>query len=694
MTIRAKLLLLPALTLVLPWAGCQYAREMETVLRESEQQSLRAIASSIASSLQGRDDLLYRGQPPRAEPDARDVDVLPLNGPPYLDGLVDDWVTDASHWRRFRSPDGDELRFLVGRHEQFLYVFATVADKTVVQDRNAASALDAGTLGDRLWIGFDDPAGRAEEYFVAGLVGAGHARHIEARDYGRKVAVDESRIDTVWRPTDEGYSVELRMPASMVGRYFGLLVDDREQRGAKAQSYGSLDAASLEAGGRLVMPAGELEGYLAQFREPGMRISFATPQGAVLAEPQATLVNTDYTLRRTLLARLYRRMLRANVERLPKARSSMRQLADEDSRSAAKGEAASALLRTGDRGGLVVAASAPVRDGNGRDVIGVLRVVQTADRWLILRDRALSRLLNLTLSATLLALLATLGFATWLGLRLTRLARATQNALDTRGNLDIAAIPDQQAGDELGGVARSFARLLRRQMGYTQYLRTLAGKLAHEIRTPLAIVRSSLDNLQSEAGKSEVAPYIERANQGIDRLGHIVSAMGAAGRLEDAIAQAEKQPLDLAQWVPGALAGYRLAFAQHRFGFTPDADDSPLAIMGSAELIGQMLDKLIENAVDFAPPGSEIAVGLTRDGDHAVLSVANHGQPLPAGAENLLFESMWQSRPDSHGGQPHFGLGLYIVKQVAEFHGGSATASNRGDGRGVVFRIDLGPLLH
>src|SRR5215472_5576292 len=68
MSLRLKLLLLGLLTLVLPWAGCRYAREMESALREGEQNSLQAVAQTIAASLQGRTDLLYRAAPPPASP--------------------------------------------------------------------------------------------------------------------------------------------------------------------------------------------------------------------------------------------------------------------------------------------------------------------------------------------------------------------------------------------------------------------------------------------------------------------------------------------------------------------------------------------------------------------------------------------------------------------------------------------------
>src|SRR5205823_14494159 len=80
--------------------------------------------------------------------------------------------------------------------------------------------------------------------------------------------------------------------------------------------------------------------------------------------------------------------------------------------------------------------------------------------------------------------------------RLSRLRRASESAL-TRSGL-VTSFPETDSRDELGDVARSFSTLLQRLNEYTSYLRTLAGKLAHEIRTPLTIVRSSLDNLESE----------------------------------------------------------------------------------------------------------------------------------------------------------------------------------------------------
>jgi signal transduction histidine kinase len=257
----------------------------------------------------------------------------------------------------------------------------------------------------------------------------------------------------------------------------------------------------------------------------------------------------------------------------------------------------------------------------------------------------------------------------------------------TRSGL-VTSFPETQARDELGDVARGFATLLERLNQYTGYLRTLAGKLAHEIRTPLTVVRSSLDNLESEQLPAAARNYLERARQGSERLGAILLAMGAATRVEEAIGSAERVSFDLAAVLASAVAAYRGAFPAR--SFRAELPSEPLMLTGAPDLIVQMLDKLIDNAVDFSPPGSTITVRLRREPQSAVIEVDNSGPPLPEHAAGRLFESLWQSRGRG-GGQPHFGLGLYIVRLIAEFHGGQASAGNLADGSGVRFSVRLAP---
>ena len=236
-------------------------------------------------------------------------------------------------------------------------------------------------------------------------------------------------------------------------------------------------------------------------------------------------------------------------------------------------------------------------------------------------------------------------------------------------------------------MARSFATLLARLNEYTSYLRTLAGKLAHEIRTPLTIVRSSLDNLESEEVPPAARTYLERARQGSERLNGILQAMGAASRVEEAIGSAERVDFDLVPVLASAVAAYRGAFPQRQFRF--DCALSELTLRGAPDLIVQLLDKLIDNAVDFSPHGLHdhgAAAGAAARG--APRGRQPRRRPSPLQLAGRAFESLWQSRPGGDS-RPHFGLGLYIVRLIAEFHGGAARAANLPAGGGVRFRVQL-----
>jgi two-component system sensor histidine kinase ChvG len=120
--------------------------------------------------------------------------------------------------------------------------------------------------------------------------------------------------------------------------------------------------------------------------------------------------------------------------------------------------------------------------------------------------------------------------------------------------------------------------------------------------------------------------------------------------------------------------------------------DGAVPVNGAPELYAQMLDKLVANAVEFSNDGA-IDISLARDEEAARPTVANAGPPLPAGMEDRLFESMVSVREGSTGSAPHLGLGLYIVRLIAQFHGGTATAENRAEppGVAVIVRLPLAP---
>jgi two-component system, OmpR family, sensor histidine kinase ChvG len=691
--LRTKLLLLAMTTLALPWAGCQYAREMETVLRESEQQSLLAVTTTIAGSLKGRQELLFRADslPAVGNGHPRDITPVVLSGAPLIDGRADEWDRDNRNLVRVAGPGQDSLRVLSATHERWLFLALLIRDDRVVFDASDLRPLEPSGVGDRVWLAFDDKRGGQQQLFFSGAgPGRLRARRIETLEYGREEAVEEARISAVLQRSRDGYVLEMSVPLSLVGQHLGVLIDDRDRRGTTRTSYGTLEPSDLRATGRLIAASPDLSDHLRQFSQPGVELTVASSTGAVLTRIDAPALPGDYTRLRGFLPRMYRLLLDGDLIPRNVSQAERQRSAERLTERVSRGKSETALFAGRYENSVVVAAAAPIFSADGRQVIGVIQLAQTADRWLTLRDRALTRLLNLTLFVTLFAVVAAFWFAGRMTLRISRLGAAAETALGREGNLS-RVLPEADAKDELGDLSRSFSSLLGRLDEYTGYLRTLAGKLAHEIRTPNTIIRSSLENLESEveagnAGAESARIYVARAKEGSDRLGAILTAMGAATRVEEAIRHSERQTFDLAALIREAVGAYGTAFPDRRF--TCEAPADPVLIRGAPDLIVQMLDKLIDNAVDFSANDAVIAVVLRADGEHAELSVANPGPPLPPEAATRLFESLWQSRAESDK-RPHFGLGLYIVRLIAEFHGGEATASNLPDNSGAVFTVRL-----
>ena len=380
----------------------------------------------------------------------------------------------------------------------------------------------------------------------------------------------------------------------------------------------------------------------------------------------------------------YRRFVTVDTSSWPVQASLPDRITGKSVSAALAGRPAAEWLRTsaGAQDLLLLAAAPIAVDGRTR---GAVVLEQSGDQLLDLRDRALAHLFDLTLLATALAVLFAFSLATFISVRIGRLRSAADSAVGNDGRIRLE-MPESGSADEIGALARAFERLLARLNEHARYLRTLGGKLSHELRTPLTIVRSSLDNLESEGVRGDQRGYVIRAREGTVRLQSILSALGAASRVEESIQQAERVSFDLAELSRAAAAGYRDAFPNARFVLDVPADGCLL--FGAPELIAQMLDKLVENAVDFTPPGGAITLKLARVGGRYELSVENDGPSIPDAMLGRLFESLFEQRQGSDD-KPHFGLGLYIVRLIAEFHDGNALAVNRPDGNGAAFRVSL-----
>jgi len=676
-SIRLQLLIVALTTLVLPWAGCQYARELETALRSSQEQSLLAGAATIANALGVQPQRVFHDSDDvRAfSAAAGDLYVYPLVTQPLLDGYLEDWdilaePTPLPTTTRYRA------RLRAGSTEHYLYLYLEVDDPHFDAEPNHVQP-DKDRF-DRVNLTLQAPGGRAAYFFGTNAPGLIAAQGVVKGDDGGDRVVTEPRIQAFWLQTAAGYHLEMRIPLSFVGRR--LWIEAIDGRGSGQAGI----AADSPDGGRLFFATAGLDTLLQTYIRDGTRATVVDANALKLG----TAGNIASRQRGSDESEpiWYRYFMGVDTSDMPTLSSSPDRLSGDSVSEALKGRPHAQWVLGGSRHELLLTAAAPILiDGQ---LHGAVVLEQAADQLLALRDRALTRLFNLTLIATASAVIIMFAFATWISLRIGRLRAAADSAVGSDGRIQLR-MPESSSADEIGALSRGFERLLARLNEHTQYLRTLGGKLSHELRTPLTIVRSSLDNLESEGLRDDQLRYITRAREGTQRLQSILSALGAAARVEESIKQSERVNFDLRDLLVSAVAAYRDGFPGAHFAI--DLPDNPCFALGAPDLLIQLLDKLIENAVDFCPPDGAITVRLERVQSNYELQVTNDGPLIPQALMGRLFESLFEQR-QGRDDKPHFGLGLYIVRLIAEFHGGTAVAANREDGSGAVFTITL-PLI-
>lgn len=659
MGLRTQLALIGLITLTLPWAGCQYLRETEEALRQGQLTMLLTTGESIAALLGDRPSLFPDSA---GHSDARTLYAHDIGNTPTLDGFADDWTLPP---RAAPLLIGDVMRLLIGRTSQHLYLHMDVTAAGDAEGKRIEIAAGDGEGGDAVY--------RFEPVAPGPLPAT--RRGAEGR------LISELRVQGWWVPTTDGFDLEARLPLDLIAGELGVRVLERSSAGFDAI------AVTHEAGapGRLAVPSRELARILENYSRPGLELEVADAEGWRLAAAGSSRVRQAVD-RPTMASRVYRALLGGDTPLLPidpgRGKIILPWLD-----TALSGDATADWRLAPDSGLAVVSAATPIRH-DGR-IIGAIIMQESSAAILTLTNRALTRLTTLTLIATLTVALALLGYATWLSLRISRLSRAADRAIGSGGRIS-AGLPSRDAADELGDLSRSFSRLLDRVQETNDYLRTLGARLSHELRTPLAVVTSSLDNLESVGIAGDQRDYALRARDGAQRLQTILNSMSEASRTEQAVTGADIERFDLVAVLTSAAGGYADAYPEHRFRLRCDA--AAVMVVGAPELLVQMLDKLVANAVEFSAPASLIELGLEVVADRACLTVSNPGPLLPDSMREQIFDSLVSLRERKSGS--HLGLGLYIARLIAESHGGSISAANREDETGVIFTVELPLAAH
>lgn len=667
MTLRTQMLTLSLATLLVPWFGWMLVQELEEFLRANQEAALQGAARTIARSLPGSDQAKLYGREAA-------LPLRPFDARPVLDGYAGDWLEPGSALRYGAVGEEPRLAVLGGRWRGQDHLFLRVADTTPRREQppvsdQASEPVDAVLLFLR--------SDRGLTRFRIQTAAPGPLLVSSQSDGGGQIA-------GYWMDTDDGYHLELTLPST--GRALDLAIGVQDAHRDRAGVVRITEAGTLRDGlpESWLAPAprdDDLGAWLREVAPVNARAWVVDRRGWVVADtgPRGPSAGRDPSWVERFI---YWLVAGENVELIEPRPEVQLRLDEPVLGRAMAGEPASAWGGDPETAEIRNTVATPLVAGDL--VLGAVVLEADTDGALLFTNRTLGRLLLISLVLTGVLVLGLWFLATRLSRRVRTLSGAVSEAMnDAAHPRDLPMTTDR---DELGELARNNARLLRAVSDYTRYLRTLAGRLSHELKTPLAITRTSLDNLASSELDDDGERYLVRAREGLDRQTAIVRAMSEASRLEAAVAAAEWERVDLANVVGACAEGYRAVHAGRDIAV--EVPDEPVPTRCAPDLLAQALDKLVDNAVSLTGPDDRVTVALRATGNWRHLSVTNTGTRLPETLRDQLFDSLVSVREPGAGGL-HLGLGLHIVRLVAEAHDGNVEADNvPGDG-GVVFTLHL-----
>ncbi|HWO20219.1 MAG TPA: response regulator [Kofleriaceae bacterium] len=256
----------------------------------------------------------------------------------------------------------------------------------------------------------------------------------------------------------------------------------------------------------------------------------------------------------------------------------------------------------------------------------------------------------------------------------------------TRALAELNATLEQRVSERTAELERSEAALRAASQQKDSFLATLA----HELRNPLAPLRTGLDLLLHTGAPSPAAGRAMAAmNRQLDHMVRLIDDLLDVSRISRGMLELKRTRTDLASVIEHALDTARPFFDQRKQTVTVELS-GPVHAAIDATRVSQIVGNLLHNASKFTPPGGAIRVELVGEGGAALIRVIDKGEGIPVGQLDKVFDMFARieraGRSVVGGG---LGIGLALARQLAEMHGGSLAASSEGEGAGATFTLRL-----
>lgn len=247
-----------------------------------------------------------------------------------------------------------------------------------------------------------------------------------------------------------------------------------------------------------------------------------------------------------------------------------------------------------------------------------------------------------------------------------------------------------ERGDEIGILARATSDMTEALRQRIDAVETFAADVAHEIKNPLASLRSAIESLGTVDDPALRRQLNEIAAHDVRRIDRLVTEISDASRIEAEISRAEFDLVDLDIMVRNLVAAREQRGENASCTVEIALHNGPAYVRGVPLRLERVIGNLLDNAVSFSPPDGRIDIDILVEGEFVELSVCDQGPGIAPDAREKVFTRFHSVRPDSEQFGNHSGLGLAIGRSIAEAHDGTLTVGDRADdGNGACVTLVL-----
>ena len=309
---------------------------------------------------------------------------------------------------------------------------------------------------------------------------------------------------------------------------------------------------------------------------------------------------------------------------------------------------------------------------SGGTVHGALRVTYSASE---VEDRVRRSWLTLAaVGAVALVGAAVVGVA--LARSVTRPLRRLEAAAEALGAGDLSARAAGAGGPpEVQALAATFDDMAARLEELVASQEAFVADASHQLRNPLTSLRLRIENLAATTGSDAEAALDE-----VGRLSRIMDGLLVLARADREAADREVVPVDAGSLLRARRDEWEPLASERDVGLRVEAGDPDLRLLATPERVRQVLDNLLANALEAAPPGTDVRLAADAENGHVVLHVIDDGPGLPAEERERAFDRFWRSHPARQGSLGGHGLGLPIVRKLVGADRGSVVLAESDSG--------------